>query len=704
MTRGIVGILAEKVERLVSAILTAGAIVKAGARAIALRFRPVRLSDGAFLRAVGHDSVGDVLKAALPLFFFDSEERDSITEGLKRQYAEKVSEVISAADRLCEHVFDLLGSGPVALGQDIDWHRDFRSGFQWSPRTVYLGTRRHVDCYLRKGIPADVKVPWELSRCQHFPTLGKAYWLTDDEKYAKEFVEEVRHWIRQNPVGLGVNWTCTMDVAIRAVNWVWGYYFFRHSPSLDGRFRCELLKSLFLHGRHIINHLEFGPRRGNHYLADIVGLVYLGSFFQQSREGGTWLDRGVQAIMQEMVYQVHPDGVDFEGSIPYHRYVTEFFLTATILCLKNGRHFPEWYMQRLEKMVEFVMYYTRPDGTAPQIGDNDDGRLQVLADYGNWDPADHRYLLAIGAALFDRPEFKAAAGQHHEEAFWLLEENRMHETGSLAVQEPGRHSKGWPEGGYYVLRKDGLHMTVDCLPPPDEAAPSGHRHNSRLSFELFAYDKTFVVDPGTYVYTADAAMRNLFRSTPYHNTVVVDGEEQSTFDRDSLFAIGSEGRARVSRWESNEGYDLLDAEHSGYERLLLPVHHRRIIFFDKQEAVWIVRDILSGSGVHRLDAHFHLAPTEAELDPEGHFVVITRGYGANLAIMPLEAENLGAEIDTGWVSLRYGVKTEAPVVKYTTERGVPTSLRFALCACPGAVDIDDAWARARRADRRFQDL
>jgi len=700
MTRGGLGTVIEKVERLASVILKAGTTARARARAVFLRLRPVRLSDAAFLKAVGYDSVG-ALEAALPPFFFDPAERHEITSRFRRAYRKAIPEIVKTADRVCEHVFDLLGSGPVELGREIDWHQDFKSGFRWSPRTVYLGTRAHVDCYLDKGIPADVKVPWELSRCQHFPTLGKAYWVTGDEKYAQEFAEEVRHWTGQNPVGLGVNWTCTMDVAIRAVNWVWGYYFFQHSPSLDERFRLDLLKSLYLHGKHIMGHLEFGPRRGNHYLADVVGLVYLGVFFQQSSEGRAWLERGIQAVTEENLRQVHPDGADFEGSLSYHRYVTEFLLSATILGLKNDRRFPEWYMLRLEKMVELVMYYTRPDGTAPQIGDNDDGRLQTLADYGSWHPADHRYLLAVGAGLLNRADFRAAAGQHHEEAFWLFGGEILSKRVRSRRRVIALESRGWPEGGYYVLRKDDLHMTVDCL-PLDEEAPSGHRHNSRLSFELFAYDKTFLVDPGAYLYTADAVMRNLFRSTAYHNTVVVDGEEQSRFDQSSLFAMGSEGSARVTRWESNEEYDLLDAEHRGYERLVLPVVHRRTIFFDKREAIWIVRDVFAGSGVHHLDVYFHLAPVEAELDPEGRFVVSTRADGANLAIMPLEAEGLGAEISTGWVSTRYGVREEAPVVKYAAVRGAPTSLRFALCAFPGAVDMSAAWARARRTDRRFQ--
>ena len=122
--------------------------------------------------------------------------------------------------------------------------------------------------------------------------------------------------------------------------------------------------------------------------------------FRKQRKGKKWFEKGVSALEEEMAFHVYPDGVCFKGSISYHRLVTELFLSATLLCLKNCINFPSWYMNRLEKMIEFVMRYTKPDGTAPQIGDNDDGRLHILSNYENWDILDHRYLLSIGAVLF----------------------------------------------------------------------------------------------------------------------------------------------------------------------------------------------------------------------------------------------------------------------------------------------------------------
>lgn len=406
-------------------LATLARIAKQKARIYYIKIFPVKISDKRFSKAINPQNI-----EKLYIFFFNIDSKGKKIETIKKEYPTSIIETITDADEICNHVFDVLGSGKTELSAELDWHHDFKSGFRWNPKGYYLGTTKHITL----DDDSDVKVPWELNRCQHFVTLGKAYWYNDvqnakskidSEKYALEFVNQIKCWISQNPVELGVNWACTMDVAIRAVNWIWAYYFFYNSATLTEEFKIKFFKCLFLHGRHIMNNLEFGLVRGNHYLSDIAGLIYLGILFQETKNGEKWLEKGLNALMEEMQVQVYPDGVDSEGSISYHRLVTEIFLSTTLLCLKNGINFPEWYMSRLEKMIEFVMYYTKPDGKAPQIGDNDDGRLHILSNYANWDRLDHRCLLSIGAALFKRQDFKLAAGTFHEESFWLMGEDGL---------------------------------------------------------------------------------------------------------------------------------------------------------------------------------------------------------------------------------------------------------------------------------------
>ncbi|MCK4733304.1 MAG: heparinase II/III-family protein [Methanophagales archaeon] len=241
------------------------------------------------------------------------------------------------------------------------------------------------------------------------------------------------------------------------------------------------------------------------------------------------------------------------------------------------------------------------------------------------------------------------------------------------------NSKAFAKGSFYIMRHDNSYMIMDCV-PADPKAPSGHKHNSRLSFELFAYDKSFIIDPGTYIYTTDMEMRNLFRSTRYHNTVVVDDKEQNRFDDDQLFTMNLDAAVNVNRWIVTENYDFLDAEHNGYSRL--NVVHRRQIYFNKEEKYWVITDMLTGEGCHKYDLYFHFAPMELkEID---ELVIETDNKtGANIVIAPLETDGIKLEIENGWVSYSYGKKVEAPIVKYSKTAEVPTE--FITCITSGQV-------------------
>lgn len=648
------------------AVLSQYRRIKRKIRENRLNNNPIKLSDDELVRLMGYESINDVLNIRQLSFHFNYIEKEEIIEELNN-HPELVDICLKDADKICDHIFNLLGSGEKNLGPNIDWHRDFKTGYRWIPDKYYVDSLDYID-YLKDDADADVKIPWELSRFQHLVTLGKAYWFTEDKKYAEEFVKQIESWINNNPVEMGVNWSCTMDVAIRAINWIWGYHFFLESEILTDDFRIEFFKYLYLHGRFIMGHLEFADVRGNHYLSNIAGLIYIGLFFKDSAEAQQWIEKGVSALIEEMNYQVFPDGVNTELSTNYHRLVTEIFISTTILCLKNDITLPKPFLNRLEKMFEYIISYTKPDGNAPIIGDNDDGRLQILTNYYGWNRQDHRYLISIGAEFFDRKDFADInPSNFNEEAFWLC--------GSLKnPSEIGKtkwpNSASFKDSGFYIMRHEDHYTFIDAS-SPDSKYFQGHRHNSALSFELFANDKSFIIDPGAYVYTSNRKMRNLFRSTSYHNTVEVDSQEQNTF-KEELFDQGTEAKTKIIKWESTEKEDIFCGEHYGYRRLKDPVVHRREIIFNKNKRFWIINDNLSCKGKHKFDLNLHLAQMELE-NHQFHHSYITKSNGANIAIIPLETDDLTSQILDGCVSYSYGKKTKTPILRYSKSSDGPTS-------------------------------
>ncbi len=607
--------------------------------------------------------------------------RDQLISGLARCSArpqQVLGDVVRAAEGSLAHVIDVLGSGPTFWGDRIEWHADMHSGDRWDPDAYYAD----IEPAAYPG-GADVKVPWEVSRFQHGVWLGQAYVLTGEEEYATEVVRQICDWIERNPPLLGVNWTCTMDVAIRVVNWLWALGLIDGSKALADGAAESIYSSLRWHGRHIMLNLENRGRfSGNHYLSDLAGLLYLGCLLPSTRETEWWRRYALRHLEREIVNQVGPDGVDFEASTAYHRLVTEIFSSSAVLARTRGYRFSTEYMARLEKMVEFVMYLTKPDGTVPLIGDNDNGRLHRLKVWHEpsreW--SDHRYLLAIGGVLFDRDDLATAAGDEWEEAYWLLgdEALRRRDATRALAHEPHR-SRAYPDAGIYVLRHDDHYMVVDAG-SNGQKGNGGHAHNDTLSFEVYAGSRSWIVDPGTYVYTADYDARNRYRSTAVHNTVMVEGEEQCAFARERLFAMDEDIDVEVERWIVSDDYDLIVASHGGYGRLWSGVRHRRTVLMAHTERVWIVRDEILGASGLQCQANLSLAPgltTEPVSAPDSGIRVRDAGGGAFL-ILGLSAGASRMRVEPSAVAPTYGREVVTSAVRWNWTSGTRSDVALML--------------------------
>jgi hypothetical protein len=327
---------------------------------------------------------------------------------------------------LKEKKFSILGQNLHCKKNIVLWHVDPLSKKQW-PRK-----------YFKRLLPvtniqdsSDCKIPWELSRFQHFPSLAKGHIATKDMRFVEEALWQIDDWIKENPCPYGINWTCAMEVSIRACNWMWAWWAFKDTEAWTEEFNGRFLKAMWQHGWYIEKNLENkGGIETNHYLSDIVGLLFIGVIFPQFKDAEKWRNFGVKEITRCMDEMVYEDGVSFENSTSYHRLVLEVFTYSAILCKNNNIELPTRFWCRLERMFEFIMHAMRPDGLMPMIGDNDDGRFFILSDYYTWERFDFCYLLSIGAVLFKRPEFKlAAGGRIYEETYWLVgkEEIEQHE-------------------------------------------------------------------------------------------------------------------------------------------------------------------------------------------------------------------------------------------------------------------------------------
>lgn len=614
-----------------------------------------------------------------PLFLpgFASD-RARLAGELDSHFPEETKRLIKEAALIVdEHRWPLMGFGAKQFGPEINWRRDPLSGYEW-PLDF------HLDIVFSRGDGSDVRVLWELNRLGHLVQLGRAYRVTGDEDFSREFFRQLETWREQNPVGLGANWSCAMEVALRAMNLLAALELFRTSGELTTERLRMILDMLYQHGAHIHRHLEFSYiATSNHYLSDVVGLLWLGVMLPELAEARAWRRFGLSETLSEMEKQVLPDGADFEASTGYHRLVLELLLYSFILCRENEVEIEERYWQRLRGMFDYLRAILRPDGRAPLIGDTDSGRVLPLRHR----PADdHAYLLAIGAALFNEPRFKVTE-KMPEELPWLLGPEGVRAFLEMPMTAEPEGSRAFEHAGTYIMRERDLYLLFNASGVGARGRGS-HGHNDALSLELSACGVSFIIDPGTYVYTADLEERHLFRSTRYHSTVEIDGAEQNTTNQHVPFVLGDEAHPRILQWETTPGYDVITAEHAGYGRLPEPVTRVvRSLRFDKRRRFWLVEDSFSGTGAHDFRFRFHFAPSLKVGVRDTMVEAVDESSGARLLVAPL---NLGLQpaLEQAFASNDYGAKS-ASLVACWSLRGarVPLRATWAIVpVCPGELE------------------
>ena len=574
---------------------------------------------------------------------------------LRERNREAADDTIAQAERILRHEFDLLGSGPfVPVDPDrpapndytpIDWYLDPVRGLRF-PRGV---PHREWKLYEMRPENADVKYPWELARCQHWPVLGQAFALTGDERFSKEIAHELDDFVEANPIGVGINFTCTMDVAIRAINWAIGLELVHRSATLDRTFWLRAYSALYETGVFVRDNLENNYEvTSNHFLSNVVGLWFLGSVFADVPAGREWTEFARASLEQEMTVQVLPDGADYESSVPYHRLVTELFLGSLRLADFRREVLSPSYRARVHDMVGYLAAVTRPDGLMPQLGDADDGRLHVMGGYGRVTPQDPRHLFGPAGVMFGESSWRSLAGC---EGSW--------ETAWWGLEWPGEEmpapaaSTLFRDAGVAVMRAGRDHCLFVTNGIVGTKGFGNHKHNDLLSFEYHHAGVPLVVDPGSYVYTSDFAARNHFRSTASHNTLQLNRREQNELNPEWIFRLFETSNAEhVGFVETPEAVEYT-GRHHGYERFDSPVTHERTFRLSKRDGALTIVDRLVGRGDHDVRWHFHLAPGVAaeRLDAQ----TVRLSVGAREWRLQLPA-GFASTISGAYYSPSYGVK------------------------------------------------
>ena len=588
---------------------------------------------------------------------------------------------LAAADRVLAGRFDVFALEDIELGSPPRWNRDPKTGIE-----APLDFGKQID-YRDPSRVGDCKYLWEPNRHLHLVTLAQAYALTAQARYAEGLREQLDSWFAACPFRMGANWASSLEVSLRLINWAaaWQLLGGASSSVFEGpegeAFRQRWLVSIFQHAEFVSGHLSLHSSANNHLIGEVAGLFSAAVAWPHWERSGEWLTQSRQILEREALLQNAPDGVNREQAVSYQQFELDLLLLPLLAARANDFDFSAAYAERIEAMLVYLASIIDVGGNVPMFGDADDGRVMRL------DPragaCAYRSLLATGAILYGRGDFKAKAGRLDDKTRWLLgmrADFAYDDIDASAARLPIRRE--FPDGGYYILGCD--FETPEEIRLVADAGPLGYReiaahgHADALSFTLSVGGQEFFVDPGTFAYHTDAEWRSYFRGTAAHNTVRIDGRDQS--EQGGNFMWLRKARAACSRWKPGPDFDAFEGWHDGYLALADPVMHQRRIVLDKFTRRITLEDTLQMEGEHEVELFFHCHdackvtswPGGMRLERDGRVVELL--WPDNLAG---KARVLAGSVDpmAGWISRAFDRKHPAPTLVWRARLAGRTVLR-----------------------------
>jgi hypothetical protein len=521
----------------------------------------------------------------------------------ERVPARVLASVHDAGDQILSGDWPLLGVVRRDLANP-DWFGDPVTG-QTAPSDVLAFSINQRD----ESVTGNVKQVWELSRHHHLTQLAAAYWVTGDEQYAEAVDRQLRSWWAQNPFLSGIHWTSGIELGVRLVSWVWIRRLLNDWPKVQDLFEHheDCVRQVRWHQEYLAAFHSAGSSANNHAVAEDVGLLVAACGLPWFAQSDQWRETASRRLRRHLADNTGADGLNRELATDYHRFVTELALVGATEARAAGHDLGEdvWRLitSSLDAAAAVVDVYCR----APRQGDGDEGRALVLD--GDADP--WALLLSAGAATVGRLDWWPAT----EPSLVGTLLGTLAERSVVTEGRPKDRPRSFPDAGLVLLR-----TSPDDVPeiwcrcdggPHGFLSIAAHAHADALSVEVRHDGVDILADPGTYCYHGEPEWRQYFRSTSAHNTICIDGRDQSVSGGPFLWTHGAE--TTVLRDETDaDGDQVWAAVHDGYRNL--PggaVRHQRAVRLSSAERTLTVQDLLTArrrGHEHTVALAFHLGP------------------------------------------------------------------------------------------------
>lgn len=550
------------------------------------------------------------------------------------------------------------------LGRDVpfpdDWHVDPFFDVRWP--------RRYAGAISDLHAGSDVTLLWEMNRMLFMPDIAAAYRSTGDETHARRCFELMASWADQNRYMVGKHWRSPMEAGIRLVVWTQTLSMLRDAPLPDARECGVIIRSILRQAEFLSHHFSHRHPPNNHLIGEAATLFTFAIYWPQLRQAVAWRERAEAVLEEEAARQVLADGIQYEIALSYHLFVLDFFLLYCHAKALAGEEPARGVQDAVTAMINAVLRVVAPTGRIPRVGDDSVDDFLVLRPLAAIE--DQRFDDAIGFAGFVRDEYRG-----------LFNRTSWGER-LLALTAPVASDARFGEAGIAVLRSADRHLVVTAGPQHERVFPHGHMHSDAGSFELIHGSTPFVIDKGTYLYTYDAALRDHFRSSVAHNTVVIDGVEP--MKTEETFSWQSIETGRLGPLVDGDGARYTTVSRALRDREGLSITHTRV--FAVAGSVVAVFDFLqpeiarsSASAAWRFHVPFRI--DRLTVDDGGIVVEDNQGVAHALSILMANAATEvvgGGDVAGAMFSRWYGELSEGSLVRVdrTVDEGVAAAFVF----------------------------
>jgi hypothetical protein len=556
--------------------------------------------------------------------------------------------IIGQADRVMNNIFDFPYRNNVYLGEKIQWDCDYLSGYQWSSEISWKGNF----FTLPKG--TDIVNAWLQGRLNQLIYLGKAYIITEDEKYVLHYIKLLNDFNSSNRFCTGVNWLNPAEVSVRLLNIVFSLSMIIHSDSISETHLNEFLRIILLHSIFIENNLN-RDSSCYEYLVGISSLAVSGIVLKDIDYGKKLIQLSYSRIEEAIRKVINPEGISNIRSVSYHPHIIEAFIITKASLEKAGLKLSGFFLERYSRMFDVLASLIRQDGSVALIGETFIRRILPFSENKNSFP------LAAGCIEQYNGRYKSFISSS-EDLLFLKGGEAVNKFNEITPAEYPHISYGYVKSGIFILRNDDIHITIDAA-ENSSGTKQTEGHNDILSFELFYKGNPVIIDSGTYSLFADADIRNQQRSVKSHNTLLIDDEEPAVLE--GISGIKEDlTRPKITEWRSDEKSDLLSVQHYAYARFADPVVVKRIFRLRKELNIIRIRDELFGGSSHKCTMNYLLHP-HIKIQQTGRH---SFNFGSGEINISAPGDIISASLQDSFCSSEYGkiISTKKLVVNIST--------------------------------------